>query len=415
MTAAEQAEAQAVEEELERLWAEGAVVALDQGRDGQLRLLPQHAERLRRWGPAVLIGSGGSSGARSGGRRCCLQPLAHLRQSAEACGAWLRDLGIDPAGTVLVNPLPLHHVSGLLPLVRSRLWGVPLLHVTATQMRQPATLAAALPPPGDRQALLSLVPTQLHRLLADPAGVVWLRGFAVIWLGGAGLDPGLAAAARAEGIRLSPCFGATETAAMVAALPPDEFLAGQPGCGRPLADVELRLAAGTAIEVRTPRLSPGWLSEDGSGLQPLDGPDGWWRSGDAGRLDPAGLQVLGRLDGAIHSGGETVFPEQVEQRLRGLASAAGLPLADLLLLPVRDPLWGERLVALVRPLPAEEAGADQSVLEGLIALARRLPPAERPMHWWTCTSLVRTDSGKWQRPRWVEWLRQQQEINPVPR
>jgi o-succinylbenzoate---CoA ligase len=391
MTAADQAS------ELERLWSEGAVVALSrpEQRGALAQALPLGLEPLRPWGPAVLIGSGGSSG----GRRWCLQPLDHLRQSAEATGAWLRALGIDPAGTVLVNPLPLHHVSGLLPLVRSRLWGVPLHGLSAELMRQPGALAALVTLPPDRKALLSLVPTQLQRLMADPAGVAWLKGFALIWLGGAGLAPGLAAAARVEGIRLSPCYGATETAAMVTALPPEEFLAGRQGCGQALADVELRLATAGAIEVRTSRLSPGWLSDDGSGLQPLGGPDGWWRSGDAGRLDPAGLQVLGRLDGAIHSGGETVFPDQVEQRLRPWLRAAGLQVSELLLLPVADREWGERLVALYR---AE--GTAEPPLDPLVAAARQLPPAQRPLRWISCPELERTPLGKWEMGRWRAWL-----------
>lgn len=402
MTAAEQAAEQALE--LERLWSEGAVVSLTrpEQRGASAQALPVDLEPLRPWGPAVLIGSGGSSG----GRRWCLQPLAHLRQSAEATGAWLRVLGIDPAGTVLVNPLPLHHVSGLLPLVRSRLWGVPLHGLSAELMRQPAALAARLTLPPDRQALLSLVPTQLQRLMADPAGVAWLRGFAVIWLGGAGLAPSLAAAARAEGIRLSPCYGATETAAMVTALSPDEFLAGRQGCGQALADVELRLGATGAIEVRTTRLSPGWLRDNGSGLQPLGGPDGWWRSGDAGRLDQVGLQVLGRLDGAIHSGGETVFPGQVEQLLRPWLSGAGLRVSELLLLPVADPEWGERLVALYR---AE--GKAQTPVDQLVAAARQLPPAQRPLRWIPCPELERTALGKWELGRWRAWLDRREQRN----
>ena len=391
MTAAEQAV------ELERLWGEGAVVALarPEERDALAKALPVDMEPLRHWGPAVLIGSGGSGG----GRRWCLQPLEHLRQSAEATGAWLRAVGIDPAGTVLVNPLPLHHVSGLLPLVRSRLWGVPLHGLSAELMRQPGALAARVILPPDRRALLSLVPTQLQRLMADPAGVAWLRGFAVIWVGGSGLAPALAAAARVEGIRLSPCYGATETAAMVAALPPPAFLAGRQGCGHVLADVELRLDAAGAIEVRSTRLSPVWLSDDGSGLQPLGGPDGWWRSGDAGRLNPAGLQVLGRLDGAIQSGGETVFPDQVVQQLRPWLSRAGLHLSELLLLPVADAEWSQRLVALYRA-----DGIAEPPLQLLVKAARRLPPAQRPLRWIPCPELERNALGKWELGRWRTWL-----------
>jgi O-succinylbenzoic acid--CoA ligase len=197
---------------------------------------------------------------------------------------------------------------------------------------------------------------------------------------------------------------------MVCALPPERFLAGESGCGQPLADVQLRLAApGGAdaacaaqapLEVATDRLSPGWLQQ--GQLVPVPrSPDGWWRSGDAARLGPEGLEILGRLDGAIHSGGETVFPEQIEQRLGALIEAQALPVAALLLLGESDARWGQRLVALVR---LQGAADGPSVLAALARLARQLPPAERPGRWLLCHTLEPTATGKWQRQRWQQWL-----------
>ncbi|MCT0199810.1 AMP-binding protein [Synechococcus sp. CS-1325] len=385
--------------ELERLWSEGAVVALarPEERPALAGVLPRCGDPWQPWGPGVLIGSGGSSGE----RRWCLQPLDHLRQSAAASATWLRAIGIDPAGTILFNPLPLHHVSGLLPLVRSRQWGVPQQELSPALMRHPRELAARVILPTDRQALLSLVPTQLQRLMADPIGVEWLAGFEVIWVGGAPLAASLAAAARQVGIRLAPCYGATETAAMVAALAPQAFLEGQEGCGQALADVELRLAAAGAIEVRTGRLSPGWLRTDGSGLQPLAGPGGWWRSGDLGQLGGGGLQIFGRSDGAIQSGGETVFPARLEQELRSRLNRAGIELSELLLLPVADPEWGERLVALFR---AQDNG--ESAVHRLMEAALALPPPQRPWRWIPCPGLERNPLGKWELNRWRVWLDQ---------
>jgi hypothetical protein len=96
--------------------------------------------------------------------------------------------------------------------------------------------------------------------MASPEGTAWLAGCAVIWVGGAGLPAPLAAAARRARLPLAPCYGATETAAMVCALPPQRFLEGAVGCGQPLADVALRLDGATgAVEVRCGRLSPGQL------------------------------------------------------------------------------------------------------------------------------------------------------------
>ena len=76
-----------------------------------------------------------------------------------------------------------------------------------------------------------------------------------------------------------------------------------------------------------------WQPEQPDRLQRLTDAAGWWRSGDRARLRP-GLQILGRLDTAMHSGGETVFPEQLEQRLQAAARAAGLAVDAVLLLGV---------------------------------------------------------------------------------
>jgi O-succinylbenzoic acid--CoA ligase len=354
----------------------------------------------QQYGPGVIVGSGGSMG----GRRWCVQPLAHLQQSAVATGRWLAAQGLDPAGCLHLNPLPLHHVSGLLPWVRSRHWGGQHRTLAPALMRDPLALAETLPMAElacQGPVLLSLVPTQLARLLTDPAGVAWLQQVALIWVGGAPLSPDLAAMARQLRLPLAPGYGATETAAMVCALTPKRFLAGEQGCGAPLDGVRLRVdEASGALAIATARLSPGWLVQ--GALVPLPRTvDGWWLSGDAARLSDQGLQVLGRLDAAIHSGGETVFPEQVEQRLAAMIEAADLPVAAVLLVGESDALWGERLVALVR-LRVE--CSSEPVLTALNQLAQQLPPAQRPVRWQVCASLETTMAGKWQRQSWQQWL-----------
>ena len=184
---------------------------------------------------------------------------------------------------------------------------------------------------------------------------------------------------------------------MVAAMPPDRFLAGEPGCGDPLVDVELRLAADGALEVRTDRLALGrWSADQPDRFEQLKDADGWWRSGDRATLTP-GLQIMGRMDGAIHSGGETVFPEPLEQRLMAAAQAVSVPVSAVLLLGVDDSEWGQRLVALV-------GSADAAVLPRLMALTRSWSPAETPRRWVLCPALAPSVLGKWQRQRWRNWL-----------
>ena len=386
----------ALAQRLLALWRQGATaaIAVPEEQGALQAALPAVVDPA--WGPAVVLGSGGSLGA----RHWCLQPLAHLQAAAAATATWLRQQGLDPATTELFNPLPLQHVSGLMPLVRAQAWGVPLRWLAPQSMREPAQLLRQAPPRPGTTPLLSLVPTQLQRLLEQPEGVAWLRGFALIWVGGAALPEAVAEHCRRGGIRLAPCYGSTETAALVAALPPQRFLAGEAGCGEALPHARLRLQPGSdALEIQASSLALGTL--EAGRLVPLPQQGGWWCSGDRAALGAAGLTVLGRLDGAIQSGGETVFPEQVEQRLVALAAAAQLPLAALLLLPQADALWGERLVALVRP----QAGADaEALLAALAALAGQLPASQRPLHWRHCPPLQPTAAGKWERQRWRAWL-----------
>ncbi|MEB3242210.1 MAG: o-succinylbenzoate--CoA ligase, partial [Cyanobacteriota bacterium] len=128
---------------------------------------------------------------------------------------------------------------------------------------------------------------------------------------------------------------------------------------------------------------------------------GWWRSGDRGRWQAGGLTLIGRLDGAVLTGGETVFPEQVELALQDLAARRGAPLAAVLLLARPDPEWGERLVALVR---CQRGARGDELLRSLKELAGALPPAWRPREWRLCPALEATALGKWDRQRWLSWL-----------
>jgi len=357
---------------------------------------PMVPESLLPEGDGVLVASGGSSG----GRQVCLQPWSHLDQSAAATGCWLQGIGLDPSETLLLNPLPLHHVSGLMPWWRSRCWGARHSQLSPSLMKSPADLlqvCEALPDWGRAPGVVSLVPTQLHRLMAAPAGLAWLQACGVIWVGGAALPESLADQARSHGLRLAPCYGATETAAMVAVQTPEQFLAGESGCGSALNDVELRLDDDQALLVRTPRLAVGrWSSDDPSGLQSLTDGEGWWRTGDAASLTPD-LTVLGRLDGALHSGGETVFPEQLEARLQQSLASQQLPSVPVLMLAEPDPEWGERLVALV-------GSSDPALIASLQQLTTSWLSAEQPKCWLRCPELSRNPIGKWDRESWRQWL-----------
>ena len=392
----DQGDRAALAEQLRLSWRDGLTTAVVAPQEQEMAAPLLEAALPAGLGPGVVLGTGGSAGA----RRWCLQPLAGLQRAATATAEWLLGVGLDPGDCELLNPLPLHHISGLMPLVRAEQWRVPMRCLPPQWLRDPALLADNAPLDGERPALLSLVPTQLQRLLEDPCGLVWLRGCAVIWVGGAALPQTLAEACRREGLPLAPCYGSTETGAMVAAQLPQAFLAGQGGCGLPLAHAELQIDPSSgALQIRGDSLAAALWS--GEAWEPLPLQQGWWSSGDRARLDAGGLQLLGRLDGAIQSGGETVFPEQVELLLQQRLKEAGLPIESLLLLPEEDPLWGARLLALVRPAGPQDWPALECSLQ---RLAESLPPAQRPRQWLCCEGLERNAMGKWERQRWRHWL-----------
>jgi o-succinylbenzoate---CoA ligase len=270
--------------------------------------------------------------------------------------------------------LPLHHVSGLMQLWRSITTNG---HFTTNQE------VSGQEVPG---SFISLVPTQLQRWLPDRSD--WLRSFKTVIIGGAPAATNLLAAARAAQIPLSPSYGATETAAMVAALPVTDFLAGAVGCGQPLPHVHLRIQPVTErIEIKSPSLMLGYYPN-------LRAPQEYWLTDDLGELDERGnLQIIGRESQKIISGGEKIFPEQVEAAIL----ATGL-VTDVCVLGLPDPEWGDRVVACY------VGAVDPLVLQ--TAVADRLAAFKRPKAWFALPEIPRNSQGK------VEQKQLRQQINP---
>lgn len=238
--------------------------------------------------------------------------------------------------------LPLHHVGGLAILMRGVVSAVPVL----LQARfDPAAVNDAI----DRDGVtrLSLVPTMLQRVLDARGARPFPPTLRTVLLGGAPAPRALLADCARRGVPVATTYGMTEAASQIAT------------GGRPLLGVALRVtrdgapvAAGEvgAIEVAGPSISPGQLV-DGDRLQPTGA---WLRTRDLGRLDAGGrLEVVGRADDLVITGGENVHPREVEQALESHpdvaeACAFGLP----------DPLWGEIVAAWVRPLAGAALDAD---------------------------------------------------------
>jgi O-succinylbenzoic acid--CoA ligase len=283
---------------------------------------------MRGW---LCIPTGGSSGA--------IKLARHDEGTlAAAVNGFCAHFGVTKVNAVGV--LPLHHVSGFMAWMRTVLTGGS--YVAANWKALEAGGRPALPA-GGGDWFLSLVPTQLQRLLGDLEAEEWLRGFKAVFVGGAPAWPALIAAGRAARLPLAFSYGMTETAAMVTALRPEEFLAGGEGCGTALPHAKVALGREGRVVVESASLFYGYWPETRE--------DGAWATEDLGRFDGRGsLHVPGRRDALIITGGEKVDPAEVERVLRGTGQ-----FADVAVIGVPDATWGETVVACY---PAEFAPHD---------------------------------------------------------
>lgn len=218
--------------------------------------------------------------------------------------------------------LPPTYVAGLMVLFRSVVAGT-------TPVVQDGDLASAAADLTAERRFVSLVPTQLRRLLDEPAQVEALRSFSTVLVGGAQVPGDLRDAAAAAGVRVVATYGMSETCG---------------GCvydGVPLDGVGLVIGGDGRIRLGGPVLFDGYDGDPDHTGEVLR--DGWFHTPDLGRLDDDGrLQVLGRVDDVVVSGGVNVPGPAVAARLREHPAVA-----EAAVVGAADPLWGQRVVAFV--------------------------------------------------------------------
>jgi O-succinylbenzoic acid--CoA ligase len=272
-----------------------------------------------------------------------------------------------------VGVLPLHHVSGLMAWMRCALTGGRYVPWDWKQLE--AGAMPALPEGGEW--FLSLVPTQLQRLLLQPAVIDLLRRFRAIFLGGGPAWPELLEAAAAARLPLALSYGMTETAAMFAAQQPEEFLAGARSCGAVMPHAQVEISAEGLIRVGGDSLFRGYFP-DWREPQPF-------ATEDLGHFDAAGqLHIDGRRDAVIISGGKKVTPAEVEAALRATGK-----FADVAVVGVPDAEWGQIVVACY---PANQAAPDLAVIDE--TLGRNLAAYKRPKRYLAVDPWPRNAQGK---------------------
>jgi len=220
--------------------------------------------------------------------------------------------------------LPAGYVAGVNVITRSLAAGHrPVL------LDEHASLPDAVSALADGPRFVSLVPTQLLRYLESDADLAALRTFHTILIGGGPVDSSLRERASEAGLHVMATYGSAETCG---------------GCvydGVPFDGVGLAIGADGRVRISGPTLFDGY--EDDPELTAEVLVDGWFLTSDAGRLDEDGhLQLLGRIDDMVVTGGVNVPAAVVARRLREHPAVR-----EAEVLGVPDDEWGNRLVAYV--------------------------------------------------------------------
>lgn len=301
-------------------------------------------------GDATVITTSGTTGAPKG--------VVHTHEAIRAAGTVTSAATSSEESDTWLACLPLSHVGGFSVVTRALAAGTGL--VIHDGFDAEAVDDAAL----NGATQVSLVPTVLGRIRTD--------GWKTILLGGSQIPSNRPANSIAT-------YGMTET------------FGGVVYDGTPLDGVEVRIAGDGVIEMRSPTLLRAYRSAvDPVGATAV-GPDGWYRTGDMGSLDPttAVLSVDGRADDLIITGGEKVWPAPVEEVI-----LLDPRVRECMVTSSPDPEWGQRVVALVVPSDPQRP----PTLNDIRWLVReRLPVAAAPKELRIVESLQRTSLGKLRR------------------
>jgi O-succinylbenzoic acid--CoA ligase len=282
-------------------------------------------------------------------------------------------LSFDASSRWLLS-LPLYHVGGLGIFVRALVSGASVRVPTADQSVEQCIREGSA-------THVSLVATQLARLMRKPDNLPALRKLKAIVLGGGPAPRALIAHAIQENLSLVTSYGSTEMASQITATRLGDSAQGLLSSGSPLPGRELHIAPGGEICVKGPMLFSGYL--DGEDLRSARDEAGWFHTGDRGTLDEHGqLHVQGRLDNMMISGGENIHPEEIE------AALLEHPQVEMaMVVPVSHIDFGQRPAAFVKTYDDSPHSSD--ALRGHLAehLAKfKIPthflpwPSDVPMH-----------------------------------
>jgi fatty-acyl-CoA synthase len=318
---------------LQRLWHDEAMRPLAEQVAGLVDL-PQPCAPGHRAGDLMLAYTSGTTGAPKGAIHTAVAMQANIAAAIDA-------QGFD-ASTRTLAALPLFHVGGLCIQVLPTLaaGGVVRLHERFDPGAWLRDVAAWRP------STSLLVPATMRALIEHPDWAVTdLSSLAFVNTGSSIVPRALIDAFHARGVPVCQVYGATETGPVTIALRPQDALAHPGKAGRPVLGVEIQLVDGE-VWVRGANVARGYHREPDA--QAFAG--GWFRTGDlALRSDDGLYEIVGRCKDLIISGGENIYPAEIENLALGDPAVA-----EAAVVGVPDPRWGEvPVLALVARVGVE--------------------------------------------------------------
>ncbi len=333
----------------------------------------------------IMIPTGGSSGK----IRFAMHSWARLLASIHGFQTYFQ---VDKINSYCL--LPLNHVSGLMQLLRSWMSGGELVITPYRDLKQGIKTAVNY-----QEYFISLVPTQLQFLVTTEAS--WLAQFKTVLLGGAPASQSLLDRARECNIALAPTYGMTETASQIATLKPEDFFQGKNNNGKVLPHAQIYIQSDCQTEIfgkiafSADSLCLGYYPQ-------LFEPNKLFITDDLGYFDSEGyLHIVGRISQKIITGGENVFPAEVEA-----AILATQLVTDVCVIGLSDDYWGQVVTAIYIPVT-------EDCKELSIASQLKLSKYKHPKHWIKVDRLPRNDRGKIDYSQVTtiatKWLKQQQD------
>lgn len=233
---------------------------------------------------------------------------------------------------------PIFHISGFSIIMRGLIYGMTVRLVEKFRAEEIERISA-----NEAVTIMSVVPFMLKKLIQqqNKTNIHYNSAFRCMLLGGGTIDRETLEICLQRSIPVVQCYGMTETCSQIIALRSADALLKLGSVGQPLFSTQLKLSKDGEILLKTPALTPGYLNLPDK--LPSKMIDGWYRTGDIGHLDKEGyLYIDGRADEMLISGGENIFPQEVEQVYQRYPQ-----INEVAVVGQNDSVWGQVPVAFV--------------------------------------------------------------------